>query len=121
MAVNLTDSVLHDEDAARSWFESARWPNGPVCLHYGNVRVTRMGGKSGRPGLFHCPGCRGQFTVRTGYVMESSKVPLAKWALPFQLMAASKKGVSAHQPHRTLKVAYNIIRHGLWNIASARP
>jgi hypothetical protein len=39
--------------------------------------------------------------------MERSHVPLAKWVLAYHLMASSKKGVSAHQLHRTLKVAYN--------------
>jgi hypothetical protein len=22
---------FHDEEAARQWFEAARWPNGPIC------------------------------------------------------------------------------------------
>ena len=39
--------------------------------------------------------------------MERSHIPLAKWALGFHLMASSKKGVSAHQLHRTLGIAYN--------------
>jgi len=107
MSVNLTLPMFHDEDAAREWFEAARWPDGVTCPHCGGVRPARMGGKSGRPGLFHCPDCRGQFTVRTGQVMESSHIPLTKWALGFHLMAASKKGVSAHQLHRTLGIAYN--------------
>lgn len=107
MNIDLTAPQFHDEDAARQWFEMSRWPNGPVCVHCGSLRVARMGGKSGRPGLFHCPDCRGQFTVRTGHVMESSKVPLTKWALAFHLMTSSKKGMSAHQMHRMLKVAYN--------------
>jgi transposase-like protein len=38
--------------------------------------------------------------------MERSHVPLTKWALAFHLMAASKKGISAHQMHRMLKVTY---------------
>jgi transposase-like protein len=107
MSVNLTALMFHDEDAAREWFETARWPNGPACVHCGSARVARMGGKSARPGLFHCPDCRGQFTVRTGQVMESSHISLAKWAMAFHLMAASKKGVSARQLHRTLGIAYN--------------
>ncbi len=107
MNVDLTDPIFHDEDKAREWLEAARWPNGPTCPHCGSVRVGRMGGTSGRPGLFHCPDCRGQFTVRTGQVMERSHVPLAKWVLAYHLMASSKKGISAHQLHRTLKVAYN--------------
>ena len=107
MNIDLTDAKFHDENAAREWFEASRWPAGVSCVHCGGVSVARMGGKSGRPGLFHCPDCRGQFTVRTGHVMESSHVSLAKWALAFHLMAASKKCISAHQLHRTIKVAYN--------------
>jgi transposase-like protein len=105
--IDLTDAKFHDENAAREWFEQSRWPNGVSCVHCGGLRVARMGGKSGRPGLFHCPDCRGQFTVRTGHIMESSHVPLTKWALAFHLMSSSKKGMSAHQLHRMIKVAYN--------------
>jgi transposase-like protein len=102
MNVDLTNPIFHDEDKAREWLEASRWPNGPSCPHCGSVNVSRMGGTSGRPGLFHCPDCRGQFTVRTGQVMERSHIPLTKWALAYHLMASSKKGVSAHQLHRTL-------------------
>ena len=38
--------------------------------------------------------------------MESSHLSYRKWALGFHLMAASKKGVSAHQLHRMLGVTY---------------
>jgi hypothetical protein len=38
--------------------------------------------------------------------MESSHVPLTKWALAYRFMASSKKGMSAHQLHRTIGVTY---------------
>src|SRR5437899_3946772 len=41
-----------------------------------------------------------------GSVMESSHISYRKWALAFQLMASSKKGMSAHQLHRMLGVTY---------------
>jgi len=107
MTVNLTDPIFHDENKAREWLEEKRWPNGPFCPHCGSVNVAIMGGSKHRPGLFYCPDCKGQFTVRTGQVMERSHVPLTKWVLAYHLMTASKKGVSAHQLHRTLGVAYN--------------
>jgi transposase-like protein len=107
MPIDLTNPIFHNNDKAREWLEAARWPNGANCPHCGSVAVARMGGTSGRPGLFHCPDCRGQFTVRTGQVMERSHIPLPKWVLAYHLMASSKKGVSAHQLHRTLGVAYN--------------
>jgi transposase-like protein len=104
---NLTDPMFHDDDAARAHFEALLWPNGPVCPHCGATDgLTRLQGKSHRPGLFQCNGCKGHFTVMNGSVMERSHVPLHKWALAFHLMAASKKGMSAHQLHRMLNVNY---------------
>jgi transposase-like protein len=105
--VNLTDPIFSDEDAAREHLESIRWPNGPFCPHCGETeRVTRLHGDSHRPGLFQCNSCREHFTVMVGSVMERSHIPLPKWVLGFHLMAASKKGISAHQLHRMLGVTY---------------
>jgi transposase-like protein len=107
MAIDLTDPVFSNEIKAREHLEQIRWPNGPVCPHCSeDKRVYRLSGKSTRPGLIHCNACDGSFTVTTGSVMESSHVPLNKWVLAFRLMASSKKGISAHQLHRTIKVTY---------------
>lgn len=107
MAINLTDPVFTDENKAREHLEAIRWPAGPTCPHCGSVdKVYRLNGKSHRPGLIHCNDCDGSFTVTTGSVMESSHVPLHKWVLAYRLMAGSKKGISAHQLHRTIGVTY---------------
>jgi hypothetical protein len=66
----------------------------------------KLNGKKQRPGLYKCKGCEEQFTVTVGTVFERSHVPLNKWIFTFQLMAANKKGVSAHQVHRMLGVTY---------------
>jgi transposase-like protein len=103
----LTDPMFHDDDAARAHFESILWPNGPICPHCSAIEgLTRLRGKSHRPGLFQCNACKGHFTVTNGSIMERSHVPLSKWALAFHLMASSKKGMSAHQLHRMLNVNY---------------
>ena len=65
-----------------------------------------MKGKSHRPGLYKCRSCRKPFTVTVGTVFERSKAPLHKWVLATHLLAASKKGMSAHQLHRMLGVTY---------------
>jgi hypothetical protein len=44
--------------------------------------------------------------VTVGTIFERSHVPLNKWFQAAHLMASSKKGFSAHQLHRTLKVTY---------------
>ncbi len=104
---NLADPMFHDDDAARAHLERLRWPNGPTCPHCGSVEnIKRFKGKSTRPGLHQCNGCRGHFTVTVGTVMERSHIPLHKWVLGFHLMAASKKGMSAMQLSRMLGVTY---------------
>jgi transposase-like protein len=105
--MKLTDPIFTDEAKARTYFETIRWPNGPFCPHCGETdKVYRLDGKAHRPGLIHCNGCKGSFTVTTGGVMESSHIPLTKWALAFYLYAASKKGFSANQLHRQLGISY---------------
>lgn len=107
MAIDLTDKIFTDDNAAREHLEAIRWPDGPVCPHCSSTeKVYRLSGKSHRPGLIHCNNCDGSFTVTTGSVMESSHVPLRKWVLAFRLLASSKKGMSAHQLHRTIGVTY---------------
>lgn len=105
----LSELHFHNEEAAYAKLESIVWPNGPVCPHCGNAdpdRVYKIEGKTARIGLRTCAECRKQFTAKVGTVFESSHVPLNKWFQAAHLLASSKKGMSAHQLHRTLKVTY---------------
>lgn len=107
MAVDLTNPIFHDDDKAREHLENLLWPHGPECPHCGVVdQATLMKGKTTRPGLYKCRACRKPFTVTMKTVMERSKIPLAKWVLAAQLMASSKKSMSAHQLHRMLGTNY---------------
>jgi len=96
---------FNDEDAARVWFEAARWPDGPVCPHCGSLKhyATKKAGR------YRCgeKECRKDFTVMTKTVMERSHSPLTHWAVAFHMAASSKKGFSAHQLHRSLGCEYN--------------
>ncbi|MDX9860540.1 MAG: IS1595 family transposase [Rhodospirillales bacterium] len=103
----LNRAYFHDEAAAVEKLESIIWPTGPVCPHCGSVeKIYSLTGKTTRPGLRKCGNCRKQFTVKVGTVFESSHIPLYKWFQAVYLMASSKKGISAHQLHRTLEVTY---------------
>src|SRR5229473_1907942 len=82
------------EDEARAHLENIRWPNGPICVHCGSQKVTRLEGASARDGLLQCNDCREQFTVTLGTVLEDSHIPLSKWVKGFHLMCSSKKGIS---------------------------
>jgi transposase-like protein len=102
---DLTKPIFTDEARAMAHMEADRWPDGPHCPHCGSTNVHRMGGKT-QAGIFLCNDCRDKFTVRTGTIFERSHIPLHKWLLATHLMAASKKGISAHQLHRMLGITY---------------
>ena len=55
--VDLRSPIYHDEDKARAHLESLLWPQGPVCPRCGVMddRVTKLAGKSTRPGVYKCP------------------------------------------------------------------
>src|SRR4051794_28985919 len=105
-----------DEDEARALFETLRWPDGAKCPHCAaqgsdcrdvyRLKPKRKSKRPGRKGLWACGVCRKQFTVTVGTVLEGSHIPISKWLLALFLMCSSKKGISAHQMHRTLKVTY---------------
>ena len=104
---DLTNPIFTDENEARKHLENLRWPNGPVCPHCGETeKITKLKGKSHRPGLYQCNACRQHFTVTVGTLFEDSHIKLHKWLLAFHLMASSKKGISAHQLHRMLGITY---------------
>ena len=113
--LNLVALAQHfsDEDKAREFLEAQRWPDGPICPHCGELnnayRLQPQESKKDthvRKGVWKCAGCREQFTVTVGTIFADSHIPLSKWLLAFHLLCSSKKGMSAHQLHRMLKVTY---------------
>ena len=51
---------------------------------------------------FGCKDYRKHFSVKTGTVMQSSKLPLQKWAIAVYLLSTSLKGVSSVKLHRDI-------------------
>jgi transposase-like protein len=106
--IDLRNPIYNDDDAAREHLEAVLWPQGAVCPRCGVMgdRITKLAGKSTRAGVYKCKDCRKPFSVTVGTVMERSHIPLSKWVLAATLMAASKKGFSAHELHRVLDTTY---------------
>lgn len=114
----LSKPYFHTEAAAFEHVEKVLWPEGPVCHHCGSVKKPyKLVGVHSKPskknpegverhGLYKCSDCKGQFTVRMGSIFEESHIPLHKWLQAIHLMCSSKKGISAHQMHRTLELTY---------------
>jgi transposase-like protein len=105
---DIRNPIYNDDDAAREHLEALLWPHGAVCPRCGVTgdRVTKLMGKSTRPGVYKCKDCRKPFSVTVATIMERSHIPLSKWVLAAHFMSSSKKGMSAHQLHRMLSTNY---------------
>lgn len=101
------EAYFNDPEVARVHLEAIRWGDTRFCPHCGSTTKTApLKGKSHRPGLYKCYGCKGHFTVTVGTVFERSKIPLHIWFRAVYLLCSSKKGISSHQLHRMLGVTY---------------
>lgn len=96
--------MFPDEQAAEDWFEQQRWnTTGIYCPRCGGVdRVREQANR--KPMKYHCGDCRRFFSVRTGSLMERSKIPLHKWAVAIFLVTTSLKSVSSMKLHRDLGI-----------------
>ena len=111
----LVDIALQfsNEDTAREYLEKKRWPDGTVCPHcdmigesYHLIAKKTGSKRTARKGLWKCRGCRKQLTVTVGTIFESTRIRLHKWLIAFHLICSGKKGMSAHQLHRMLRITY---------------
>ena len=95
--------MFPDNAAARKWMEELRWGKDerhcPVC---GSLKTKTVPNEKPMP--YHCGDCRKYFSVKTGTVMQSSKIGLQKWVIAMYLMSTNLKGVSSMKLHRDLGV-----------------
>jgi transposase-like protein len=104
-------SAVHGEQAAVEFLEKHRWGSSPACPRCGDTDVYRMMNRDA-PGLreenlrWRCRGCKKMYSVRTGLVLEESRLPVRVWVYAFWKASASKKGVSALQISRECEISY---------------
>jgi len=90
------------DQECRAFLEALRWPDGIKCPNCQSDKISRITSRN----QFDCDSCRYQFSVTAGTIFHDSHLPLPKWFVAVYLMCESKKGISANQLKRTIKVAY---------------
>jgi len=93
------------EDEAFNTFKAIRWANNdgqPFCVRCGCVAVYTY--KARR--VFKCKGCNAQFSVTTGTIFASRKLPLRDILAAIAIFVNGAKGHSALQLSRDLDVQY---------------
>ena len=90
------------EQAAVDWFEVIYWPEIRCCGHCGSIKTREV--PSRKPMPYWCTDCRSYFSVRTGTTLQSSRLPLRKWAFAVYLYVTNLKSISSMRLHRELNV-----------------
>lgn len=100
--LDLSD-MFPNEESCKKYLEKVLWNEGkPKCAHCQNEqKIYRFANK---PTQFKCGKCRKQFTVTTGTIFHGTHVPLRKWIFAIYLFTTHKKGLSAHQLAKDLKI-----------------
>ena len=91
-----------DEAKSEQFCLDTRWPDGVVCPFCQSSNVAAR--PSRKPAPFRCRSCRKDFSVKTGTIMEGSKLSLGTWLFAMYLMSTSLRGVSSMKLHRDLGV-----------------
>jgi len=103
-------AASHDEPTAVAFMENRRWKGTPTCPYCAGADVYAMlkrgTGERNADFRWRCRKCNQMFTVRTGTVMEESRLPVRVWCFAFWKACASKKGVSALQISRECQISY---------------
>ena len=96
--------MFPDDEAARRWLEERIWPDGPQCPKCGSRNVQC--GIKHKTMTHRCRSCpnRRMFSMKTGTVMEGTKLGYRKWAIAIYFATTSLKSVSSMKLHRDLDV-----------------
>ena len=105
--------MFPDDDAAREWFEAKIWPEGPHCPRCGSTNV--QSGIKHKTMTHRCRDCEGRpmFSLKTGNIMEGSKMGYQTWAIAIYLVTTHLKGVSSMKLHRDLEIT----QKSAWHLA----
>jgi transposase-like protein len=87
---------------AREYLAALRWPDGAFCQKCGltGEDVYFMASQE----RWKCRGCKAQWSVKVGTIMEDSAVSLDKWMCAIWMVANCKNGISSYEIHRALGV-----------------
>ena len=105
--------LFPDDTTAEKWFAEQRWPSGVCCRYCGSLNVKPGCKHKTMPYRCREKECAKRFSVKTGTVMQSSKLGYQSWLIAMYLISTGLKGVSSMKLHRDL----NITQKAAWHLA----
>ena len=103
--------MFPDDAAAEAWLTEQRWPNGVFCHYCGSVNVQSGSAHKTMPYLCREKECGKRFSLKTGTVMQSSKLGYQVWVVALYLLLTNLKSVSSMKLHRDLEITQKTAWH----------
>ena len=103
------------EDKAREYIEQVMWGDNRHCPRCACVETKKS---SHRSMPYWCKACRKHFSVRTGTLMENSRLPYRKWLMDIYLIGDSN-GISSHELAKRIGITQKNAWHLLHRIREA--
>lgn len=94
------DKHYPDEHTCRMEMKKNREKADMSCDRCGSIRLSWLANRY----QWHCNDCKTRKTLRSGTIMQDSKLPVRIWYLCSALMTMSKKPMSAHEMQRQLNM-----------------
>ncbi len=104
-----------DPQVSHEFFTNLRWSDGVSCPHCSCAEVSFVSTRR----LWKCKGCKRQFSVKVGSLLEDSPLPLDVWIVAMWLIANAKNGISSCELARALGITQKSARFVLHRIRLA--
>src|SRR5579872_2530232 len=100
MSIQEIHSKFPTDIDASLYFEHLRWGNMNKCAYCGSPKISQRQ----LDNRFHCSACRKTFSVTTGTMLHSSKIPLKSWFYALSIITKPGKKISIMQLKRDINV-----------------
>jgi transposase-like protein len=88
------------QESCIAHLENVRWHGKATCPYCKSIRVSPLKQEH----RHHCNNCNTSFSVTVGTIFHKTKVDFQKWFVAISLVLNAKKGISARQLGRDIKV-----------------
>ncbi len=85
------------------YLEHVRWPQTPICPYCQSDKASAIK----KEHRYHCNTCNTSFSVTVRTIFHRTHLPLQKWFLAVSIVLNAKKGISARQLARHIRVNRN--------------
>jgi transposase-like protein len=106
-----------DEQTCIDTLAALRWPDGQIaCTGCGEIGNTIWLANQKR---WKCRGCKKQFSIRVGTILEDSPLSLDKWMVSMWMLANCRNGVSSYEISRAVGITQKSAWHLLHRVRKA--